>query len=137
MNKSNLNALLKKLYCKNQQEIFVFNAPREFLSVLWDIGKEIKVKREVAENEEINFALTFVRTEKEIEKHATLLKKHLAPSAIVWFAYPKKISKTYKSSLTRESGWESLNAVGYEVVSLISIDNDWMALRFKKTKERP
>src|SRR6266567_1233042 len=115
MNKSNLNNLLKKLYCKNQKEIFVFNAPREFLSVLWDIGQEIKVKRTVKEKEEINFSLVFVRTTKEIEKHAALLDKHLAADAIVWFAYPKKNSKTYSSELSRDRGWESLNLLGYQI----------------------
>ena len=132
MNKSNLNNLLKKLQCRNQKEIFVFNAPREFLSVLWDIGKEIKVKREARDGEVIDFALIFVRTEKEIEKNASILDKRLGGNAVVWFAFPKKISKTYKSNLTREDGWESLQAIGFQAGSLISIDNDWSALRFKK-----
>ena len=132
MNKSNLNNLLKKLQCRNQKEIFVFNAPREFLSVLWDIGKEIKVKREARDGEVIDFALIFVRTEKEIEKNASILDNRLGGNAVVWFAFPKKISKTYNSNLTREDGWESLQAIGFQAGSLISIDNDWSALRFKK-----
>ena len=132
MNKSNLNNLLKKLSCKNQKEIFVFNAPREFLSVLWDIGKEIKVKRAAKENEMISFALVFVRNQKEIEKHAALLEKRLVENAIIWLAYPKKTSKTYSSELSKDVGWKSLNAIGYEAVNVISIDNDWTALRFKK-----
>ncbi|KKQ45687.1 MAG: hypothetical protein US63_C0012G0022 [Candidatus Moranbacteria bacterium GW2011_GWC2_37_8] len=136
MNKSNLNNLLKKLYCKNQKEIFVFNAPREFLSVLWDIGKIVKVKRTVQGDERINFALVFVRTSKEVEKHAVILEKNSEKGAIVWFAYPKKSSKTYTSELSQEKGWESLNSIGYQIVSLISIDNDWTAMRFKKEQER-
>lgn len=128
--------LLKKLYCKNQKEIFVFNPPREFLSVLWDIGQQIKVKRNVKNGERINFSLVFVRNTKEIEKHAILLAKHVSDDAIVWFAYPKKTSKNYSSQLSRDHGWESMIALKYEAVSLIAIDNDWTALRFKKLKER-
>lgn len=132
MNKSNLNNLLKKLHCKNQKEIFVFNAPREFLSVLWDIGKEIKVKRVAKEGEQIKLTLVFVRNKKEIEKHAALLKTRLSDDAIIWFAYPKKTSKIRTSELSRDQGWESLHSDGFQIASLISIDNDWAALRFKK-----
>lgn len=132
MNKSNLNALLKKLYCKNQKEIFVFNAPREFLSVLWDIGKEIKVKREAKKNEQVSLSLVFIRNQNEIAKHVNILGKRLTEDAVVWFAVPKKNSKTYESELPEGYGWEDLLEIGYKQVSSISIDKDWTGLRFKK-----
>lgn len=124
--------MLKKLYCKNQKEIFVFNAPREFLSVLWDIGKEIKVKREAKKNEQVSLSLVFVRNQNEIAKHVNILGKRLTADAVVWFAVPKKNSKTYESELPEGYKWEDLSAIGYKQVSSISIDKDWTALRFKK-----
>jgi hypothetical protein len=132
MNKNNLKELLKKLYCKNQQFLLVLNAPREFLSVLWDMGKEINVKREANGNEEINFLLVFVRTKKEIQKHAKILEKRAADNAIIWFAFPKKNSKTYKSELSLQQGWDDLLALGYKSAGSVSVDNNWTALRFKK-----
>ena len=132
MNKNNLKDLLKKLQAKNQPEFLVLNAPREFLSVLWDIGKEIKVRREIEKEKPANFTLTFVRTLAELKKYIALVLENSRAENIIWFAWPKKTSKTYKTQISAQHAWEELEKAGFQKVSHVSIDNDWSAVRFKK-----
>ncbi len=53
---------------------------------------------------------------------------------MVWFAYPKKSSKKYTSDITRDTGFSDLGSVGFEPVSIVSIDEDWSALRFRRVE---
>jgi hypothetical protein len=48
------------------------------------------------------------------------------------FAYPKGTSKTLKSEVNRDSGWDVLRSAGFDTVRLVAIDADWSALRFRR-----
>ena len=48
-------------------------------------------------------------------------------------AYPKKTSKKYSATVSRDEGWGPLGENGYETVRLIALDEDWSILRFRKT----
>jgi hypothetical protein len=50
----------------------------------------------------------------------------------VWFAYPKGSSKRYKSEINRDHAWLSLGQEGFEPVSMVAIDEDWSAVRFRR-----
>ena len=80
-----------------------------------------------------SFALIFVKTESDVKKAAASYIKLLEPDAVSWMAYPKKTSKKYSSNISRDEGWSALGELGYEGVSLISIDEDWSAFRFRKS----
>jgi hypothetical protein len=43
-----------------------------------------------------------------------------------------KSSKKYTATITRDMGWSHLGTLGYEGVSMIAIDEDWSAFRFRK-----
>ena len=55
---------------------------------------------------------------------------------LIWFAYPKGTSKRYmgKTNLTRDKNWDSLSALGYKAVRMVSIDSDWTAFRVRNLK---
>ena len=36
--------------------------------------------------------------------------------------------------LNRDNGWDILRTAGYETVRAVAIDDDWSALRFRKTE---
>jgi hypothetical protein len=46
--------------------------------------------------------------------------------------YPKGSSKRYRCDFNRDTGWAALGDVGFEGVRLISIDDDWSAMRFRR-----
>jgi hypothetical protein len=56
----------------------------------------------------------------------------MSPDAVLWFAYPKKSSKRYKSDISRDEGWAPLGELGFEGVRQVAIDEDWSALRFRQ-----
>lgn len=53
--------------------------------------------------------------------------------AVIWFCYPKGTSKKYKCEFNRDNGWAKLGERDWEPVRMVAIDEDWSALRFRKT----
>lgn len=56
------------------------------------------------------------------------------PGGHLWLAYPKK-SDAIRSDLTRDHGWEPIDALGLLAVTQIAIDENWSALRFRHRGE--
>jgi len=126
-----MTPLFKKLNFKGQKEIAIFNAPAEFQKELDEIMNETVVKTFRADCEDAGFVISFVKNKKEIEEMAAFLQKKLDGDPIIWFAYPKGTSKKYKVDINRDTGWESIQKLGFETVRAVSIDEDWSALRFR------
>ena len=57
---------------------------------------------------------------------------HATGDATVWFAYPTGTSKKYKCDFNRDTGWNALQAEGFDTVRAVAIDEDWTALRFRR-----
>ena len=127
-----MTPLFKKLNFKDQKEICIINAPAEFDQEIEVMSTETKVNNSLRECKNMDFVLTFVKTEKEIKTYAAALQKKLEGDPVVWFAYPKKTSKRYDVEINRDSGWDSLRNIGLDTVRAVSIDDDWSALRFRK-----
>jgi hypothetical protein len=49
---------------------------------------------------------------------------------LFWIAFPKGSSKL-QTHLPRDKGWQPLHALGWQLVSLISIDDTWSAARIR------
>jgi hypothetical protein len=81
---------------------------------------------------EINFLLAFVTRKAEVEALAAEVGARAKGDAVVWFAYPKGTSKKLKCDFNRDTGWDALNALGFETVRAVAIDEDWTALRFRR-----
>jgi hypothetical protein len=126
--------IIKKLQFKLQPIALVLAAPPEFKTVL-DFWKKIsKLDTVIDKKKKYPFALGFVKTEADVKKLGADIIKQLEDDAVFWMAYPKKTSKKYIASITRDSGWESLGKWGFEGVSMIAIDDDWSAFRFRNAE---
>lgn len=125
-----MDPLLKKLNFKDQEKILVINAPEEFFQSLQQFRNFVQVD-ETFETEQYSFALIFVKSEKDIIDSLQLVKSNLIPDGVLWYAYPKKSSKKYKSEINRDLGWNQLGEMGFEPVRQVSIDADWSAVRFR------
>jgi hypothetical protein len=127
-----MNALIKKLQYKLQEQVLIVNIPAEFREIIADWKKMAKVHTEPTEGAKYSFVLIFVKTQDEVKQAAKKYIPLLEPDAVSWLAYPKKTSKKYRSEITRDAGWEVLGEMGYEGVAMVSIDEDWSAFRFRK-----
>jgi hypothetical protein len=126
-----MTPLFKKLNYKNQIAIHVLNAPTSFDEELEKMKEFTQVKTSCSTS---NFILVFVTKEQEVANYAKQVKNFLETDGVVWFCYPKQSSKKYKCEFNRDNGWNSLGVLGYEPVRMVAIDEDWSALRFRKTE---
>lgn len=55
---------------------------------------------------------------------------HYRRGKALWFAYPKKTG-AIRTDITRDRGWEAVEAAGLLPVSQVALDDTWSALRFR------
>ena len=127
-----MNALLKKMQYKGDEEILILNSPDEFKRNLHEISSSAKVlSRNPKNQKEYGFILIFVKNCAEIIIHSKLAQNNLIKDGVLWFAYPKKSSKKYSTDVNRDLGWQPLGDLGFEAVRSVAVDEDWSALRFR------
>ena len=124
-----MHPLLQKLNARPGAPVTVLDAPPEVEPVLQAWARDTVVRRELRGDE--RFVLEFVRAARDVAAHAQRVVPVLADDAVLWFAYPKKSSKRYRSDLSQMQGWQPLGDRGFEAVRQVSIDADWSALRFR------
>ncbi len=129
-----MTPLFKKLNYKNQECIFCFNAPNSFDSEIKTMSKICDVKTELKQAKNVDFAMAFVTTLKDVEKFANAIGPKLNGDAVFWMCYPKGTSKKYKCDFNRDTGWEVMGNYNLETVRAVAIDEDWSALRFRKVE---
>jgi len=79
------------------------------------------------------FVLGFARSASEMDAIAKAARGALADGALFWSAYPKGTSKKYKGAdINRDTGHARMKTHGFDGVSLVALDGDWSAMRFKK-----
>lgn len=127
------SGIFKKLNLTDQPGICVLDAPDSFRKELSSL-KGVKVAENLSAAGELVFALAFVTRKAEVDKVAKALAKKAKGDAIVWFAYPKGTSKRYKCDFNRDTGWDILKQSGFDSVRQVAIDEDWSALRFRRTE---
>ncbi|MGO9437427.1 MAG: hypothetical protein ACLPH3_21775 [Terracidiphilus sp.] len=124
--------VFEKLNLKDQREILVLNAPESFIHELAAL-REVTIHRSLKASNEIHFALAFVTHKKEVDELAGPLIERTSGDAILWFAYPKGTSKKYQCDFNRDNGWDALKSLGWDTVRAVSIDEDWSALRMRRS----
>ncbi len=122
-----------KLNLKEQDEILVLNAPASFERELKAL-RGVTVQRDLKGAGEIEFALAFVTKQQEVDTLGKAIAKKAKGNAVVWFAYPKGSSKRHKSEINRDNGWRVIGDAGFEPVRMVAIDEDWSAVRFRRTE---
>jgi hypothetical protein len=125
--------VFEKLNLKNQQEIAVLNAPSTFEPELAKLPV-LTIHHNLSSVPSIHFLLAFVTRKAEVDALAPKIAKRAQGDAIVWLAYPKGSSKKLKCDFNRDTGWSELEALGFETVRAIAIDEDWTALRFRRSE---
>jgi hypothetical protein len=127
--------LLKKLQHRPGTPVLALWAPDEVAPVLgeWE-GEGVTVHRRMRGG--APFVLAFVRSRKEVDERSGRLANALGgDDPVLWVAYPKKSSKRYASDVSRDDSWQALGDLGFEPVRQVAVDDDWSALRFRRTGE--
>jgi len=122
-----------KLNLKDHKQILVLNSPDSFEPELKSL-RGVAIERDLRSIGRIEFALAFVTKQKEVDALGKAIASKAAGDAVVWFAYPKGSSKKYKSEINRDNGWQVLGNAGFEPVRMVAIDEDFSAVRFRRTE---
>jgi len=130
-----MKKLLEKLNYKGNERIAVLNAEENFTDSLSSEFNGVTIDRDIDPRFPYQFILIFVRSLAEIETFTSVALHNLLCDGILWFCYPKKSSKKFRSDIDRDHGWKILNDAGFHGVRLVAIDDDWSALRLKHVQE--
>jgi hypothetical protein len=129
-----MNKLLEKLNYKGNDRIAILNADEPFIASISEDLNDVTIDREVDPRFPYYFILIFVKNQAEVETFTPIALHNLLCDGILWFSYPKKSSRKNNSGIDRDHGWKTLNDAGFFGIRLISIDEDWSALRFRSSK---
>jgi len=112
----------------------VLNVPISFETQLQSLQVVTSIYRNPNETATIDYAMIFVTQEVEIQEIINSIYNKLEGDFVLCFCYPKGSSKKYKCDFNKDNGWQSLGALSLEGVRMVAIDEDWSALRFRKTE---
>lgn len=129
-----MKPLLERLNYKGNDRIAVLNSEESFTDALLMECSELTIDREIDPRFPYSFIIMFVRNQSEVEAFTPIALHNLLCDGVLWFCYPKKSSKLFHSDIDRDHGWQRLNDAGFHGVRIVSIDNDWSAMRFRNIK---
>jgi hypothetical protein len=128
-----MQTVFQKLNLTTQKKIVVYNVPEAFSDELNRL-ENVEIVRDPRTPQAVQFALAFAVTQTELDRIAALLAPAAEGDALLWFAYPKGSSKRYKCEFNRDTGWHVMTSAGFETVRQVAIDEDWSALRFRRSR---
>ncbi len=125
--------IFQKLNLKDQKEIVVLYRPVSFQSEL-DNLQGIKIIDQIDLADQIDFFIAFFTQKKEVDAISPFVAQKARGDAVVWFAYPKGTSKKHHCDFNRDNGWNVIYNLGFQPVRMVAIDEDWSALRMRKSE---
>jgi hypothetical protein len=75
----------------------------------------------------------FVQNRDELDRLAPEVVQALKPDSILWISFPKGGSKV-QTDLTRDEGWDALQALDLKWITLISVNEIWSAFGLRPYK---
>ena len=130
-----MNTIFKKLNYKNQESIFIANAPESFKNEMKAMAKVAAIKTDWKGARSIDFFMGFVTRQSEVDSIAKSVGPLMSEDGLLWLCYPKGTSKKYTCEFNRDTGWTELGKAGYEPVRMVAVDEDWSALRFRRVEK--
>ena len=129
-----MKTLLEKLNYRGQKRIVVMNSDENFTLASGDELRDVQVDNGIDQRFPYEFMLIFVRKIAEVREIAPLALHNLVDDGILWFCYQKKSSKKGSPELNRDHGGKPLNDMDFYGMRMVSLNEEWSALRFRNIK---
>jgi hypothetical protein len=120
--------LAQKLQIKKGRTVCFVNPPEDYIARLGKLPDGAMIVPELAKP--VDIIQVFVANRGDLEKRLPELKPFAAPNGIIWVTYHKGTSKV-TTDINRDSIWQYCRTLGMEGVVMISVDDDWSAMRLK------
>jgi hypothetical protein len=124
--------LAQKLQIKPGKKWLLYNAPANYLPVIEPLPAGVEISYEPTAG--LDGIQLFVINSNDLTTSLQIIIPILKPDIIFWITYPKK-SSGIKSDLEMMSSWDQLTQYGLRVVTSISVNETWTALRFKPIEQ--
>jgi hypothetical protein len=121
-------SIAQKLFIKPGNKYLLVNPLEGYIAQLGVLPNGSTLLNET--NSLMEVIQVFLVNRAELEAQLPRLKMLLAPKGMIWVTYPKGASKV-KADINRDSINAYAHSIGLEGVAMISIDDDWSALRMK------
>lgn len=131
-----MNPLGKKLKLKPGYRAAVLRAPDGYLEALRPLPENVTID-EVLDGQ-YDWLQAFASSVADLAELAPAAVSALKPESLLWVCFPKGSSKL-QTDLTRDRGWEPLQAFELKWTNLVSIDENWSAFSlrpFRPAEER-
>jgi hypothetical protein len=135
---SGLSALAKKLRLIADHNLALLNAPAGIAEQLRPGPKTLVM--ELPQNETFDAVLLFVNNADELRRLGPAAIRASRAGGLLWISYPKGGPARGATDLPATPWWvqrdvlgEITSVTGYKPVSFVAIDENWTALRFKRT----
>jgi len=119
----------QKMYLKSDMKGMVLNPPESF--TIDELGFDDPAQIIQQSGEPVDFVILFAENVAAVNRHADNVARVVDPETALWVAYPK-LSGKLRSDISRDQGWDALEAHDLLPVTQISLDDDWSLLRFKR-----
>jgi hypothetical protein len=125
-------SIAQKLFIKPNSKFLLVDPPDGYLTQMGEIPPgAILLSDSSCSVEAIQ---VFISNRLELETLLPQLKELLRPKGMIWVTYHKGTSKI-KTDVNRDTINTYAHSIGLEGVAMISIDDDWSALRLKLVQE--
>lgn len=123
--------VINKLKLNKHSKMAVLNAPSEFMDVLKNYNGEVVTSIEG----QLSFVQIFITSQQEAIEYAGIVTSAIIGDGVLWICYPKGTSKKYKNlSCNRDTLASLLVEQGFKANFIVSLDDDWSAIRFRKSE---
>jgi len=126
---------VKKLGIKEGFRVALVGAPNGFRGELEDLPNGVSFLRSL--QGQLDFVLFFAKTRLELTRNFSRLAAKLAPTGMLWIAWPKKasgVATDLSDGVVREIGLDA----GLVDVKVCAVNEIWSGLKFViRLKDRP
>lgn len=125
-------SIAQKLFIKPGNKFLLVNPPAGYIAQMGQLPEGTIFMSDSSCLVEV--IQVFVTNRLELETQLPKLKELLAPKGMIWVTYHKGTSKM-KTDINRDTINAYAGSLGLQGVAMISIDDDWSALRLKLIQE--
>jgi hypothetical protein len=125
-------SIAQKLFIKPGFKFLLVNPPDGYLSQMGELPEGTLLLSD--SSCQVDAIQVFVANRTEVEAQLPQLKELLAPKGMMWITYHKGTSKV-KTDINRDTIYAYAHTIGLDGVGMVSIDDNWSAMRLKLTRE--
>jgi len=123
-------SVIQRLFIRPGNKVLLINPPEGYPAKISELPEGAMLLS--VPDQPVDVIQVFVANRAELETQLPRLKELLASKARLWVTYHKGSSRV-KTDINRDTINAYARSIGLIGVAMISIDEDWSALRLKKT----